>query len=31
LMRAKLTQREAELWLTAFKHLGRAVARGAAP
>ncbi|MCP3097261.1 RNA methyltransferase [Myxococcus sp. K15C18031901] len=30
LMRAKLTQREAELWLTAFKHLGRAVARGSA-
>jgi tRNA/rRNA methyltransferase len=29
LMRARLTQREAELWLTAFKHLGRAVARGA--
>lgn len=28
LMRARLTQREAELWLTAFKHLGRAVARG---
>lgn len=31
LMRAKLTQREAELWLTAFKHLGRAVKRGASP
>ncbi|MBU8897682.1 RNA methyltransferase [Corallococcus sp. H22C18031201] len=30
LMRAKLTQREAELWLNAFKHLGRAVARDAA-
>ncbi|WP_224245446.1 RNA methyltransferase [Hyalangium gracile] len=29
LLRAKLTQREAELWLTAFKHLGRAVKRGA--
>jgi tRNA/rRNA methyltransferase len=29
LMRARLTQREAELWLTAFKHLGRAVTRGA--
>ncbi len=29
LMRARLTQREAELWLTAFKHLGRAVKRGA--
>jgi tRNA/rRNA methyltransferase len=29
LMRARLTQREAELWLNAFKHLGRAVARGA--
>jgi tRNA/rRNA methyltransferase len=28
LVRAQLTQREAELWLTAFKHLGRAVARG---
>jgi tRNA/rRNA methyltransferase len=28
LMRSRLTQREAELWLTAFKHLGRAVARG---
>ncbi|MCP3138378.1 RNA methyltransferase [Pyxidicoccus xibeiensis] len=31
LMRARLTQREAELWLTAFKHLGRAVARGDSP
>lgn len=31
LMRARLTQREAELWLTAFKHLGRAVARGESP
>lgn len=31
LMRAKLTQREAELWLTAFKRLGRAVARGTSP
>ena len=29
LMRARLTQREAELWLTAFKHLDRAVTRGA--
>ena len=29
LMRSRLTQREAELWLTAFKHLGRTVARGA--
>lgn len=29
LMRARLTQREAELWLTAFKHLGRAVKQGA--
>ncbi|WP_224365085.1 RNA methyltransferase [Hyalangium versicolor] len=29
LMRARLSQREAELWLTAFKHLGRAVKRGA--
>lgn len=29
LMRARLTQREAELWLTAFKHLERAVTRGA--
>jgi tRNA/rRNA methyltransferase len=29
LMRAKLTQREAELWLNAFKHLGRVVARDA--
>ncbi|NOK07443.1 MULTISPECIES: RNA methyltransferase [Corallococcus] len=28
LMRARLTQREAELWLNAFKHLGRAVAPG---
>ena len=28
LVRAQLTQREAELWLTAFKHLGRAMARG---
>jgi tRNA/rRNA methyltransferase len=28
LLRARLTQREAELWLTAFKHLGRAVSRG---
>jgi tRNA/rRNA methyltransferase len=28
LMRARLTQREAELWLTAFKHLVRAVAPG---
>jgi tRNA/rRNA methyltransferase len=28
LLRARLTQREAELWLTAFKHLGRAVAGG---
>ncbi|WNG45256.1 RNA methyltransferase [Archangium minus] len=25
LLRAELTQREAELWLTAFKHLGRAM------
>ncbi|NVJ01456.1 RNA methyltransferase [Myxococcus sp. AM009] len=31
LMRARLTQREAELWLTAFKHLERAVTRGASP
>jgi tRNA/rRNA methyltransferase len=29
LFRARLTQREAELWLTAFKHLERAVKRGA--
>ncbi|SET22142.1 RNA methyltransferase [Stigmatella erecta] len=29
LLRAKLTQREAELWLSAFKHLGRGVKRGA--
>ena len=29
LLRARLTQREAELWLTAFKHLGRAVKQGA--
>jgi tRNA/rRNA methyltransferase len=29
LLRARLTQREAELWLTAFKHLERAVKRGA--
>lgn len=28
LLRAELTQREAELWLTAFKHLGRAVGGG---
>lgn len=28
LMRSRLTQREAELWLNAFKHLGRAVAPG---
>ncbi|WP_257460478.1 RNA methyltransferase [Archangium lipolyticum] len=28
LLRARLTQREAELWLTAFKHLGRAMAGG---
>jgi len=28
LLRARLTQREAELWLTAFKHLGRAVGLG---
>jgi tRNA/rRNA methyltransferase len=26
LLRARLSQREAELWLTAFKHLGRAMA-----
>ncbi|RKH55462.1 RNA methyltransferase [Corallococcus llansteffanensis] len=31
LMRSKLTQREAELWLNAFKHLGRAMAPGAKP
>ncbi len=31
LLRARLTQREAELWLTAFKHLERAVKRGASP
>jgi len=31
LVRAQLTQREAELWLTAFKHLGRAVSRGRGP
>jgi tRNA/rRNA methyltransferase len=29
LKRARLTQREAELWLTAFKHLERAANRGA--
>lgn len=29
LLRARLTQREAELWLTAFKHLERAAHRGA--
>jgi tRNA/rRNA methyltransferase len=29
LLRARLTQREAELWLTAFKHLERAVKQGA--
>ncbi|MDY7228781.1 RNA methyltransferase [Hyalangium sp. s54d21] len=29
LLRAQLTQREAELWLTAFKHLERAVKQGA--
>ncbi|EAU69146.1 RNA methyltransferase, TrmH family, group 1 [Stigmatella aurantiaca DW4/3-1] len=29
LLRAKLSQREAELWLSAFKHLGRGVKRGA--
>ncbi|HVG58700.1 MAG TPA: RNA methyltransferase [Hyalangium sp.] len=29
LLRAQLSQREAELWLTAFKHLERAVKRGA--
>jgi tRNA/rRNA methyltransferase len=28
LLRAELTQREAELWLTAFKHLGRAMGSG---
>ncbi|HEX8436200.1 RNA methyltransferase [Archangium sp.] len=28
LLRAELTQREAELWLTAFKHLGRAMGGG---
>jgi tRNA/rRNA methyltransferase len=28
LLRARLTQREAELWLSAFKHLGRGVKRG---
>jgi tRNA/rRNA methyltransferase len=28
LLRAELTQREAELWLTAFKHLGRAMGEG---
>ncbi|MGZ3457211.1 MAG: RNA methyltransferase [Archangium sp.] len=28
LLRAELTQREAELWLTAFKHLGRAAGGG---
>jgi tRNA/rRNA methyltransferase len=28
LMRSRLTQREAELWLTAFKHLGRAMGGG---
>ncbi|RKH07978.1 RNA methyltransferase [Corallococcus praedator] len=28
LMRSRLTQREAELWLNAFKHLGRAVTPG---
>lgn len=29
LLRSRLTQREAELWLTAFKHLERAAYRGA--
>jgi tRNA/rRNA methyltransferase len=29
LLRSRLTQREAELWLTAFKHLERAAHRGA--
>ncbi|MDC0709503.1 RNA methyltransferase [Stigmatella sp. ncwal1] len=29
LLRARLSQREAELWLSAFKHLGRGVKRGA--
>jgi tRNA/rRNA methyltransferase len=28
LLRAELTQREAELWLTAFKHVGRAMGAG---
>ncbi|WP_375766950.1 RNA methyltransferase [Archangium gephyra] len=28
LLRAELTQREAELWLTAFKHVGRAMGGG---
>jgi tRNA/rRNA methyltransferase len=28
LLRAQLTQREAELWLTAFKHVGRAMGGG---
>jgi tRNA/rRNA methyltransferase len=31
LLRARLTQREAELWLTAFKHLGRAMTGGKGP
>jgi tRNA/rRNA methyltransferase len=31
LLRAQLTQREAELWLTAFKHLGRAMGGGKGP
>jgi tRNA/rRNA methyltransferase len=31
LLRARLTQREAELWLNAFKHLGRLVGGGQAP
>jgi tRNA/rRNA methyltransferase len=31
LLRAELTQREAELWLTAFKHLGRAMGGGKGP
>jgi tRNA/rRNA methyltransferase len=31
LLRAQLTQREAELWLTAFKHLGRAMEGGKGP
>ncbi|HEX8536956.1 MAG TPA: hypothetical protein VF664_05790, partial [Cystobacter sp.] len=31
LLRAELTQREAELWLTAFKHVGRMMGGGKGP